>query len=141
MKARKLKRIALAAALAGTMLAGVPQTTFAQQTASDLLGILSAQVQANNFAAARSTIAEMQALGIGSISVGSDTITLAELEGMIASAEAGTTDPGALASYLDSLASSAAQALFAPSPSVTDNPTVNDNEADEPNPFPVGSSG
>jgi hypothetical protein len=138
MKGKKIRRIALAAALASTTLASAPHYALAQQTASDLLASLSTQVEANNFAASRATIAEMQRLGIGSITVGSETITLTDLLAMIDAAEQGTMDPAALASYLDALAASTAAAVFVPSPSVSDEVTGDGVDRDL---FPVGSEG
>ncbi len=119
MKRSKLKRIVLAAALAGTMAASDPTFTFAQ-SAPDLMETLSTQVLAANYAAGRATIAELQALGIGAISIGSDTITLDDLLVMIDAVEQGQLNRVQLATYLDAIAKNAAQAVYLPENSGTD---------------------
>ncbi len=114
MKRSKLKRIVLVAALAGAMAAGAPTFTFAQGAPDELMATLSTQVLDANYAAGRATIAELQALGIGAIAIGSDTITLDDLLVMIDAVEQGQLDRVQLASYLDAIAKNTAQAVYLP---------------------------
>jgi hypothetical protein len=113
MKGKKIRRIALAAALAGSVFIGVPETGFTQ-TAPQVLASLSDQVEVGNFAQARATIDSLQQMGIGALVIGSERISLFDLLAMIAAAESGQMDPAALASYFDALAASTAVAVFVP---------------------------
>ena len=134
MERNKISRIALAAALASTILAGTTQFAFTQ-TAFDVMATLSSQVARNDFAGSRATIVELQQLGIAAITVGSERISLADLLAMIEAAETGQMSPPALAAYLDALASSTAQAVF--------NSQQNPEQtiADLRGSFPTGSEG
>jgi len=131
---KKIKRIALAAALAGTLFANTAQFAFTK-TASEFMTTLSSQVGGNEFAAGRATIQELQRMGVGAIRVGSEKFSLANLLAMIAAAEAGQMNPAALAAYLLALANSTAQAIFVSA----QNPeqTVVDLRGS----FPLGSEG
>lgn len=134
MKSNKIGRIALAAALAGTVMMSAPVFSLTQN-APTVMASLSSQVGAFDYAAARATIEALRQSGVGSIRVGNETVTLDELLAMIDDAEAGRTNPTDLAAYFDSLGSSTAQAVFLPSQAAT--PTVPRNRET----FPVGSSG
>jgi hypothetical protein len=122
MKRNRLKRIMLAAALAGTMAVSAPTFTFAQ-SGPNLMATLSTQMLAANYDGGRATIAELQAIGIGAIAIGNDTITLDDLLVMIDAAEQGQLDRVQLASYLDAIAKNTAQAMYLPeTPTATDAP-------------------
>jgi hypothetical protein len=121
MKRDKIRRITMAAALAASMLVGAPGFSFAQ-TAQSTITALSSQVGASNFADARATIQGLRNSGITAISVGDQTISLADLLAMIDAAEAGEMKPDELAAYLDALAASTAQALFLRLPGVEEYP-------------------
>lgn len=135
MKSNKIKRIALAAALASTVFAGTAEIGFAQTT-SDVLTTVASQVRSNDFAAGRSTINQLQQSGIGSITVGNESVSLSEIEAMIAAAEAGQMSAAELAAYLEALAASAARALFVPA-----QPPVDTSDGVSDNVFPTGSEG
>ena len=137
MKRSKIKRIALAAALASTMLASAPSFSLAQ-TATQLIAELSTQVQARNFAASRALIRDMEQAGIVAVRVGSQRISLEDLLGMIASAESGKMQPAELAAYLDALAENTAQAVFKAVPESTDEEP---EHTEKNNTFGASSSG
>jgi len=142
MKRDKIARLTLAAALASTIFVATPESPLAQTT-SDVLTTLASQVQAYDFAASRNTINELQQVGIGSITVGSETVSLGDLLVMIEAAEAGTMDPAALASYLAALAASTGQALFVPAQPSTDTSDDTNRISDDSGRavFPTGSEG
>jgi len=133
-KFKKIKRIALAAALSGAVLAGMTQIGFSE-TATDVLATVAANVQNLDFAAARSLIAELQQNGIAAILVGSERITLEDLLAMIAAAEAGQMQPAELAAFLRALAENTALAVFIP----TQGPALTVVELRGT--FPIGSEG
>jgi hypothetical protein len=139
MSQKKIRRIALAAALATTVFAGTPQFSFAQ-TASETFATLASQVRAFDFGASRATIRHLQDLGFTAVRIGSDQISLQDLLAMINSAAGRASDPIQLAGYFDSLASDTADALF-----ISDNPAARgDNpslEAGRHHSFPIGSNG
>jgi len=111
MRRSKLKKIALAAALAASVAASAPTFALAQ---SDLMETLSSQVLTGNYAASRATVAKLEALGIGAISIGSEMVTLVDLLVMIDATEQGQLDRVQFASYLDAIAKNTAEAAYLP---------------------------
>jgi hypothetical protein len=131
---KKIRRIALATALASTMFVGTAQFAFTK-TVNQFMASLSSQVGGSDFAASRANIIALQRMGIGAIMVGSEKIPLVDLLAMIEAAEAGRMDPTELAAYLSALSQSAAVALFVP----VQNPQQ--TIVDLRGPFPIGSEG
>jgi hypothetical protein len=135
-KRDKIRRIAMAAALATTVLVGTPQISFAQ-TASETLAALSAQVRAMDFAGSRATIRQLQENGFIGIRVGNEILSFEDLLGMIDAASSGEMHPTSLAGYLGSLATNTALALFVPG--VPEENESIQSEGDDR--FPAGSTG
>lgn len=131
---KKVSRIALAAALAGSLLVASPQLAFTQ-TANEFMASLSTNVQGLDFEVGRANVVKLQQMGIAAIIVGTERISLEDLLAMIRAAEQGTIDSAALAAYLLALAESTALAVFVP----LENP--DETIVDLRGAFPTGSEG